>query len=91
MVHLYVIGANFRLVFVVKRSQYLTVARLGLHILVDEIELELQPDGALIDELGLLQVAIEELEIVNQALAVARALARRIGLGTDCITHAGQV
>lgn len=91
MVHLHVIGADFRLEFVVKRVQNFAVACLGLHILVDEIELEFQPNGAVIDEVGLLQMPVEDLEIVDQTLAVARALARCIRLGINCITHAGQV
>ena len=77
-VELHVEGADLRLVFIGEFSQYSFTGAAGLHLIINQVEFKLQADGAFVDKVGGLKNPIENFEIVEQSLAVSRALLRSV-------------
>ena len=91
MVELDVVGADLRLVLLIQVGEHLPVVADGLPVLVDEVELELEPDRAVIVELGRLERTVEDLQIIAQPLPVTGPLLRRVLLGGYGFTHGSEI
>lgn len=87
VVHLHVVGADLGLVLVAKYLQHRLVVGVRLHVAVHQVELELEPDCAVVHEVRVLQMAVEALQIVFKPAPVGGALARSVGLRRNGVAH----
>ena len=87
MVHLHVVGADLGLVLVAKYLQHRLVVGVRLHVAVHQVELELEPDCAVVHEVRVLQMAVEALQLVFKPAPVGGALARSVGLRRNGVAH----